>query len=88
MDAADALAGVTSVWAVAMAVSPVMQIRAMLRRRSSLNVSVGYFVVLLIGFCLWAVYGVSIDNMVLTVPNTIAALFAAATIAVAIWLRD
>ena len=38
---------------------------------------------LFVGFLLWFAYGVSIDNWALIVPNTIAAIVAGLTIAVA-----
>ncbi len=44
------LAGAASSWAVLMGIAPVLQIRRMLREQSSRQVSVGYFIVLLIGF--------------------------------------
>ena len=42
-----------------MAVSPVLQIRKIVQHRSSRGVSLGYMIVLLIGFVLWFAYGVS-----------------------------
>ena len=46
--------GITAAsWAVAMALSPLLQIREILRRRSSQGISIGYFAVLLVGFGLW-----------------------------------
>jgi len=83
----DLLAGATTIWAIAMALSPGMQIRTMLQTRSSEDVSLGYFGVLLVGFVLWAAYGVSIDNYVLVVPNSLATLVATATVVVALRLR-
>ena len=38
---------------VFMGLAPVLQIRQMLRERSSAQVSVGYFLILLAGFLLW-----------------------------------
>jgi Sugar efflux transporter for intercellular exchange len=54
-----------------------------LRHRSSREVSVAYFWVLLVGFALWIAYGVVIDNWFLIVPNAVALTVSAATIAVA-----
>jgi MtN3 and saliva related transmembrane protein len=70
-----------------MAVSPLLQIRRMLLHRSSRDVSIGYFWVLLVGFALWFAYGVTIDNYVLAVPNAVAFTVGTATIAVALWFR-
>jgi uncharacterized protein with PQ loop repeat len=87
MTGQDTLELVVSVWAVAMAVSPGLQIRQMLRTGESEDVSVGYFAVLTVGFILWVIYGISIDDMVLAVPNSIATIFGASTIVIALRLR-
>jgi uncharacterized protein with PQ loop repeat len=81
------LEAVVSTWAVAMAVSPGLQIRQMLRTGESEDVSVGYFGVLVVGFILWVVYGFSINDMVLAIPNAIATVFGATTIIIALRLR-
>jgi uncharacterized protein with PQ loop repeat len=80
------LAVVAAAWGVLMGVSPVLQIRQMLRRRSSRDVSLGYFAVLLIGFTLWLSYGIAARNLALIVPNTVALLAGGATIVVALQL--
>jgi len=45
-----------------MAISPALQIRKMLHHRSSREVSIAYFWVLLAGFALWVAYGLTIEN--------------------------
>jgi MtN3 and saliva related transmembrane protein len=80
------LAVAAAAWGVLMGVSPVLQIRRMLRQRSSRDVSVGYFVVLLVGFLLWIAYGLASRNLALIVPNCVALLVAASTVAVALQL--
>jgi uncharacterized protein with PQ loop repeat len=75
-----------AVWGVLMGVSPVLQIRRMLRQRSSRDVSIGYFAVLLVGFVLWLSYGIAARNLALIVPNGVALLTVGSTIAVAIQL--
>lgn len=87
MDAERVLEIAVSIWGVAMAVSPGLQIRQMLQTGESEDVSVGYFSVLSVGFMLWALYGVSIDSRILTACNTIAFAFGIATIVVAMRLR-
>ena len=84
---ASALAFTASAWGVAMAVSPVLQIRRMVSERTSAGVSVGYMAVLFVGFLIWLAYGISIGNVVLIVPNTVAAVVITATIAVALRYR-
>ncbi|HEY6313600.1 MAG TPA: SemiSWEET family transporter [Streptosporangiaceae bacterium] len=63
-----------------------MQIRRMLRQRSSRDVSIGYFAILMVGFLLWVSYGIAARNLALIVPNTVALLIGAGTIAVAVRL--
>lgn len=87
MTGTEVLALVTSIWAVAMALSPGLQIRTMLQTRSSEDVSVGYFAVLVVGFALWVAYGISKGDPVLFVPNAIAVLVGSATIVLALYLR-
>lgn len=72
---------------VLMGLAPVLQIRRMLRERSSAQVSVGYFLILQAGFLLWIAYGVSLRNPALIVPNSVALLVTAAVITVAMRLR-
>ena len=74
-------------WGVAMALSPLLQIRTILAHRSSQAVSIAYQQVLLVGFLLWLAYGIADGNMALIVPNTVAALVSATTIAVTLRFR-
>ena len=81
------LAVAAAAWGVLMGVSPVLQIRRMLRQRSSRDVSVGYFSILLVGFLLWIGYGIASRNPALIVPNTVALLIGVSTVAIALRLR-
>lgn len=83
----DVLGFAAAVWGAVMAVAPALQIRTMLRRRSADDVSIGYFLVLLPGFCLWVAYGVVSANAYLVVPNTAAVVSTLLTVAVAVVLR-
>jgi MtN3 and saliva related transmembrane protein len=74
-------------WGVLMGVSPILQIRRMLRQRSSRDVSLGYFTVLLVGFVLWIGYGIVLRNLALIVPNSVALLVGVSTVAIALRLR-
>jgi MtN3 and saliva related transmembrane protein len=74
---------IAATWGVLMALSPIIQIRRMIVRRSSQDVSVGYLAVLSIGFAIWLVYGTAIDNLTLVIPNSLALIVGVATIAVA-----
>ena len=81
------LAVAAASWAVLMGISPILQIRRMLRERSSRDVSVGYFMILLIGFLLWIAYGAAARNPALVIPNSVALIVGSAVIVVALRLR-
>jgi MtN3 and saliva related transmembrane protein len=59
----------------------------MTRTKSSTDLSIAYFCVLIVGFALWLAYGLAIGNAALIVPNSVALVIATATIAVASWYR-
>lgn len=84
---ADALGPVAAAYGVVMAVSPLLQIRRMLQTRSSTDVSIGYLAVIEVGFGLWVVYGLSLPNLALAIPNAVAVLVGIVTILIALWLR-
>ena len=81
------LAFVASSYGVVMAVSPMLQIRAILLTRDSSSVSAGYQRVLLVGFLLWLGYGIASDNWAIIVPNVVAAIVSLATIVVTLRYR-
>jgi MtN3 and saliva related transmembrane protein len=81
------LATAAAAWGVLMAISPGLQIRKMLHHRSSREVSIAYFWVLLVGFTLWVAYGLTIGNWFLVVPNAVAFTVCVTTIAVALRYR-
>jgi uncharacterized protein with PQ loop repeat len=81
------LAVSASSWAVLMGISPVLQIRRMLRHQSSRDVSVAYFAILLVGFALWIAYGAAAGLLTLVIPNTVALLIGTAVVIVALLLR-
>jgi MtN3 and saliva related transmembrane protein len=83
----DWLAPVAAAYGVLMAVSPLLQIRRMLQTRSSADVSIGYLLVIEIGFALWIAYGISLPNWALAVPNTVAFIVGLLTIFIALRLR-
>ena len=76
------LAIAAATWGVAMALSPMLQIRAILAERSSRGVSAGYQCVLVVGFVLWLAYGIALGNWAIIVPNVIAAAVSVTTISV------
>ncbi len=82
------LALIAATWAIAMALGPVLQIRKIVEHKSSQNISIGYFLVLLVGFVLWLAYGIAASNLALIVPNVVAAMVIGATIIVALRYRQ
>ena len=84
--AQTALAVAASSWAVLMGIAPVLQIRRMLCEQSSRDVSVAYFLILLVGFLLWIAYGAAAGIPALVVPNIVALLVGTAVIIVALRL--
>jgi MtN3 and saliva related transmembrane protein len=83
----DALGLAAAFWGVLMAISPGLQVRKMILHRSSREVSIAYFWVLLVGFTLWVVYGLAISNWFLVVPNAVAFAVCTTTIVVALRYR-
>jgi MtN3 and saliva related transmembrane protein len=84
----DALGVMAAAWGVLMALSPTLQIRRILERRSSRDISISYLAVLQIGFALWVGYGIALGNPALVVPNGVAFLVGVATIVIALRFRD
>jgi len=84
----DALAITAATFGVLMAVAPLLQIRRMLETRSSADVSFGYLWVLEIGFGLWMAYGISLANLAIVIPNSVALTVGLATILVARHFRS
>ena len=83
----DVLAVVAASWGVLMAISPLLQIRRMVTRRSSSDLSLSYLGVLLIGFALWIAYGISLGNLALIIPNGVAFAVGVATVVIALRYR-
>ena len=74
-------------WGVLMGLAPVFQIRRIIQRRSSADVSLGYLAVLLVGFVLWLSYGLSIGDPAIVVTNVASLSACVATIAAVVVFR-
>jgi MtN3 and saliva related transmembrane protein len=83
----DALAILAAGWGVLMALSPILQIRRILERRSSADVSISYLLVLEVGFLLWLAYGIALGNVAIITPNTVAFLMGLLTVVVTLRFR-
>jgi uncharacterized protein with PQ loop repeat len=70
-----------------MGLAPLLQVRRMLLRHSSADVSIGYLLILLPGFALWVAYGLASSQVALVVPNFVAFLVSAGSVACALHLR-
>jgi uncharacterized protein with PQ loop repeat len=80
MIAIDLLAGG---WGIAMGLSPLFQLRRILRRRHSADVSLAMLFVIIVGAALWLCYGIEHRLVVVVIANTVACVAYALTIAVA-----
>lgn len=77
----NALAVVTTCWGLVMALSPILQIRVILRERDASGTSLGWVLILLVGFVLWLAYGLVNTQLPIIITN-VAALGATATLLV------
>jgi len=78
-----ALGIAAATFGVAMGLSPLLQLRRVVIRGSSADISVPYLAVLLVGFVLWLAYGIALANAALIVSNAVAiATYAVTTAAV------
>ena len=70
MSSSTLLAVAAGTAGVSMALAPLLQVRQIVRRQSSHDVSLGYLSVICVGFSIWLAYGLSIGNIALVVTNT------------------
>lgn len=87
MTAPEILAVAATTAGVLMAIAPFLQIRRILRTRSSRDVSLLYLCALDAGFVVWVSYGWSIGNPALIISNTASLTFMSMTILVAVAFR-
>ncbi len=87
MSSSDVLAVGATIAGLAMALSPILQVRRMRRTRSSNDVSLLYLGLLCVGFGVWILYGVSMPNWVLVGTNSASLAFMVVTILVALRYR-
>ena len=78
----EVLGPAAAMWGGLMAVSPLLQVRRIVVRRSSADVSLTYLMVLQFGFGLWIAYGLAAANLVVAIPNAIAFVVGVMTILV------
>jgi uncharacterized protein with PQ loop repeat len=69
---------------LSMALSPVLQLARVWRRRHSDDVSMGWVTVIILGAGTYCAYGIALNNWVLIVPNALGALISTATLLI-VW---
>ena len=87
MNVTTALGSAAATFGVAMGLSPLLQLRRVVARGSSADVSVPYLGVLLVGFVLWLAYGIALSNVALIVSNAVAITTYALTTAAVLRFR-
>ena len=68
----SAIAYVTTFWGLLMGLAPLLQVRVILRERSSEGISAGWVMILLVGFLLWLAYGFVNRDVPLIITNVVA----------------
>jgi MtN3 and saliva related transmembrane protein len=79
---------VAASYGIVMGLAPGLQILRILRLRSSRDVSIGYLVLITIGFVVWTVYAAVIRRPAVLIPNLVAFVVGVATILVALRFRS
>lgn len=87
MTTVEILAVIATLAGFLMALSPTLQIRRMLRTRSSRDVSLLYLSMLDLGFVAWISYGWALGNWALILSNLASLSWMTVTIAVALRFR-
>ena len=78
---------VATSWGVLMSAAPLFQVRLILKRRDSAGGSIWYTAILLIGFVLWLVYGITIGNIPIMATNTASMTVALFTLGIILHFR-
>lgn len=71
MDAADIFGPIASFMGVLMSLSPLFQIRRVLERQHSDDVSIAMPIVIAAGAAAWIAYGVAENDIYLIIPNVV-----------------
>ena len=87
MNVTTLLGFAAATFGVAMGLSPLLQLRRVVERGSSADISIPYLCVLLVGFVLWLAYGIALANAALIVSNAVAITTYAITTAAVLRFR-
>jgi len=82
------LAIAASTTGVMLALAPLLQLRLILTRRHSDDVSIAFLLVVVLGVSMWSAYGLAKDDMFLFLPNLLGAITNLATVLVAWHFRS
>jgi MtN3 and saliva related transmembrane protein len=88
MGTIELLAVLAGTVGVVMASSPLFQIRRILERRSSADLSIATMSVLFVGSAIWFAYGSALGNLAIMLPNGVGLVVWVATIAVTLRFRS
>ena len=83
----ESLALVATAYGTLAALAGLMQMRQMLQRRTSCDVSARFFTAYAGGYAIWLVYGISVGSLPLIVVDAVGLLCGGLTLGVALSLR-
>lgn len=63
------LAGMAAIFGILMGVAPLLQARRILKLKSSHDISIGFFSVVVVGQFTWVAYGIALGNAAVIVSN-------------------
>jgi MtN3 and saliva related transmembrane protein len=84
----NVLAIAATTWGLVMALSPLLQIRVIIKRRDPRGTSPAWCVILLIGYTLWGSYGFASGEVPLMIANTVSFVVGAALLVTILVLRQ
>ena len=67
----EVLALVTTSWGLLMGLAPLLQVRVIVRGREGSGTSLGWVIILLVGFVLWLTYGVATRDLPNIITNAV-----------------
>jgi len=67
----ETLAVLATCWGVVMGLAPLLQVRIIVRARDATRTSLGWPLILLVGFVIWFAYGVVKHNIPLMASNAV-----------------
>ena len=77
------LAVAATVMGVGMAISPLLQLKLILKERDAKEVSQGFLAVIGAGNLVWLSYAIDTENLVLIIPNSVGFICSLSTLLVA-----